>query len=243
MFHPKGPSFWELARQGLSSTTEGYDLLAPKFDYTPFRTPEGILDGIRPVLGQVGTGLDVCCGTGAGVELLLEHTSGEVVGIDLSQGMLEQGRENLHEHPQGHRAHLVRTDALHMPFHDRFDVATCFGAFGHILAEDQPAFVAAIFRALRPGGRFVFVTAHDPGPAHWAWWLAHAYNGVTHLRNRLIDPPFHMYYLNFLLPQVQTLCEDAGFVVRLHRHLYDGRLSRIVVVEALKPEAPSSPSA
>jgi hypothetical protein len=45
MFHPQGPTFWELARQVLSSTERGYDLLAPKFDFTPFRTPEEILDG------------------------------------------------------------------------------------------------------------------------------------------------------------------------------------------------------
>ena len=40
MFHAKGPTFWELAVQALSSTEHGYDLLAPKFDYTPFRTPD-----------------------------------------------------------------------------------------------------------------------------------------------------------------------------------------------------------
>ena len=34
MFHPNGPSFFELVEQALSSTERGYDLLAPKFDYT-----------------------------------------------------------------------------------------------------------------------------------------------------------------------------------------------------------------
>jgi hypothetical protein len=33
----------ELARQALSSVEGGYDLLAPKFDHTPFRTPDGVL--------------------------------------------------------------------------------------------------------------------------------------------------------------------------------------------------------
>ncbi|MGO9081297.1 MAG: hypothetical protein ACLQDY_20030, partial [Streptosporangiaceae bacterium] len=31
----------ELAMQALSSVEGGYDLLAPKFDHTPFRTPDG----------------------------------------------------------------------------------------------------------------------------------------------------------------------------------------------------------
>ena len=36
MFSPRGPSVRELAVQALSSVEGGYDLLAPKFDHTPF---------------------------------------------------------------------------------------------------------------------------------------------------------------------------------------------------------------
>ena len=39
MFSPHGPSVRELAMQALASVEGGYDLLAPKFDHTPFRTP------------------------------------------------------------------------------------------------------------------------------------------------------------------------------------------------------------
>jgi hypothetical protein len=72
MFSPRGPSVRELAMQALSSVEGGYDLLAPKFDHTPFRTPDGMLDvaagALRP-LGPFGPGLDVCCGTGAGMRV------------------------------------------------------------------------------------------------------------------------------------------------------------------------------
>ena len=71
MFHPKGPSLFELAQQWLSSTKRGYDLLAPKFDYPPFRTPEPILSVVGEHLGRfapVGSLLDVCCGTGAAMQ-------------------------------------------------------------------------------------------------------------------------------------------------------------------------------
>src|SRR5713101_6986048 len=65
MFHPNGPTFFELAEQALSSTERGYDLLAPKFDHTPFRTPDEVLDRVveqlRP-LGPFASALDVCCG-------------------------------------------------------------------------------------------------------------------------------------------------------------------------------------
>jgi hypothetical protein len=73
MFSPEGPSLRELAMQALSSVEKGYDLLAPKFDHTPFRTPAGVLDAtagaLRP-LGPFGRGLDLCTGTGAGVRVL-----------------------------------------------------------------------------------------------------------------------------------------------------------------------------
>src|SRR6266446_6444710 len=73
VFSPQGPSVRELAMQALSSVEGGYDLLAPKFDHTPFRTPDGVLDAtagaLRP-LGPFGRGLDVCCGTGAGMRIL-----------------------------------------------------------------------------------------------------------------------------------------------------------------------------
>src|SRR5713101_7244745 len=81
--------------QALSSVEGGYDLLAPKFDHTPFRTPDGVLDAaagaLRP-LGPFGRGLDVCCGTGAGMRVLTSLCQGPVTGVDFSAGMLAQAR-------------------------------------------------------------------------------------------------------------------------------------------------------
>src|SRR5207249_9434407 len=92
MFHPHGPTFWELAQQCLSSTERGYDLLAPKFDVTPFRTPDEILDGLAKYLGpprSIDAALDVCCGSGAAIRILQPLVRQGVVGIDFSRGMLE----------------------------------------------------------------------------------------------------------------------------------------------------------
>ena len=77
--------------QALSSVEHGYDLLAPKFDHTPFRTPESVLDatvGALRELGPFSTGLDVCCGTGAGM-LVLRPLCGRLsTGVDFSAGGL-----------------------------------------------------------------------------------------------------------------------------------------------------------
>ncbi|MFD9462533.1 class I SAM-dependent methyltransferase [Streptomyces sp. NPDC060027] len=96
MFTPQGPTLRELAVQGLSSIEHGYDLLAPKFDHTPFRTPDAILDAVGRALAPLGpftAGLDLCCGTGAGMEVLRELCRESVTGVDISRGMLTVGRE------------------------------------------------------------------------------------------------------------------------------------------------------
>jgi hypothetical protein len=54
MFTAQGPTFRELAVQALSSVERGYDLLAPKFDHTPFRTPDAVLDAVTRALRPLG---------------------------------------------------------------------------------------------------------------------------------------------------------------------------------------------
>src|SRR5262245_31456136 len=115
MFHPNGPTFFELAQQALSSTERGYDLLAPKFDYTPFRTPQPMIDAVaehlKP-LAPFGSGLDLCCGTGAGMEMLRPLCRERVVGLDFSRGMLDVCRRRLATTPDEAAVELVRGDAL-----------------------------------------------------------------------------------------------------------------------------------
>lgn len=98
MFTPQGPSLRELAVQALSSVEHGYDLLAPKFDHTPFRTPDSVLEAVESALSSMGPfehGLDLCCGTGAGMEVLRQVCRESVTGVDISAGMLAVGREQV----------------------------------------------------------------------------------------------------------------------------------------------------
>src|SRR5438876_9768130 len=136
MFHPRGPTFLELAVQARSTARKGYDLLAPKFYYTPFRTPDEILQAVATQLAPLGpfdSGLDVCCGTGAGMHLLRPLCRERVVGLDVSQGMLEVCRQRLVDAPGTAALELVRGDALALPFAAEFEIVVCFGALGHIL--------------------------------------------------------------------------------------------------------------
>jgi SAM-dependent methyltransferase len=240
MFHPKGPTFYELAVQALSSTERGYDLLAPKFDYTPFRTPQEIVDAVGArleALGPFGRGLDLCCGTGAGLHMLRPLCRELTVGIDISRGMLEVCRQQTADLPGKTEIDLVRGNVLALPFGEDFDVAVCFGALGHILPRDASRFVSEIVRVLRPGGKVAFVTSPWPPFRSLSYWLARGFNAAMHIRNALIWPPFIMYYLTFLLPETQKLLECHGFAVEVQPLLLPGPWARLHMVCATKPSS------
>jgi SAM-dependent methyltransferase len=210
VFSPGGPSLRELARQALSSVEGGYDLLAPKFDRTPFRTPDGVLDGtagaLRP-FGPFGRGLDVCCGTGAGMRVLRSLCLGPVTGVDFSAGMLAQART---AHPG---AGWVRADVRALPFAGAFDLAVSFGALGHFLPAERPALFAGVHRALRAGGVFAFPVGAPLRASSGAYWALLGFDLAMRVRNAVWRPPFVMYYRTCPLPAVRDDLTAAGFTV------------------------------
>jgi ubiquinone/menaquinone biosynthesis C-methylase UbiE len=210
MFSPQGPSARELAMQALSSVEHGYDLLAPKFDHTPFRTPDVVLDAtadaLRP-LGPFGGGLDVCCGTGAGMRVLTSVCQGPISGVDFSTGMLARARSAHAE------AEWVRADVRALPFAGAFDLAVSFGAFGHFLQAERPALFAGVHRALRPGGLFAFpIAAPQPVTSGWYWALL-GFDLAMRVRNAVWRPPFVMYYGTCPLHAVRDELTASGFSV------------------------------
>jgi ubiquinone/menaquinone biosynthesis C-methylase UbiE len=237
MFHRKGPTLFELAQQALSSVERGYDLLAPKFEYTPFRTPDVVLKTAMEQVGPPGSidrALDVCCGTGGAMRFLRPLCRREVVGVDMSQGMLDESRKLLADAPGEAKLTFVQANALELKYESEFDVVTSFGAFGHILEEDEPRLVQGITRALRPGGRFIFVTTHMPSPLNPGYWLARGFNAAMRVRNAIWKPPFVMYYLTFLVPRARELLEARGFDVDVRDRLIPEPFTGYSIVVATK---------
>ncbi|MFE5400160.1 class I SAM-dependent methyltransferase [Streptomyces sp. NPDC056580] len=216
MFSPEGPSLRELAVQALSSVEHGYDLLAPKFDSTPFRTPRSVLESVAEALGPLGPfedGLDLCCGTGAGTELLAGLCGRSVTGVDFSAGMLDVARRR--EPSGGPDVAWVRADARALPFAPAFDLVVSFGAFGHFLPRELPGLFRGVRSVLRPGGSFAFPLFAPPRPGSPAFWTLLGFDSVMRVRNALWRPPFVMYYRTFRLGDVLGGLARAGFAVGL----------------------------
>lgn len=217
VFSPEGPTLRELAVQALSSVEHGYDLLAPRFDASPFRTPDAVLDATAAALAPLGpfdAGLDLCCGTGAGMRVLAPLCRTQITGADFSAGMLARARAAAPP-ARGPRPRWVRADARALPFAEGFDLAVSFGAFGHFLPAARPGLFAQVHRALRPGGLFAFpVGAPPPVRSPWYWAFA-GFDAAMRVRNAVRRPPFVMYYRTFPLPAVRADLAAAGFDVAL----------------------------
>jgi len=234
LFGKDGPSLFELLYQALCSTERGYDLLAPKFDATPFRTPDEILAPAIAEIGKVDAALDVCCGTGAAMGYLRPVCARRLAGIDFSRGMLAQARIHLSESPGIVEPELIRANIFEPRFCEEFDLVTCFGALGHVPPEREREFVRIVRRALKPGGRFVFVTGFRAPVWSLLGFVLRAFNTIMRIRNAVLKPPFIMYYLTFVLPDARELLESEGFAVDVREGVYLAPLDRYKLVIATR---------
>ncbi len=216
MFAKNGPTLFELLYQALCSTQRGYDLLAPKFDLTPFRTPDELVQHAVSVIGQADDALDVCCGTGVGMKFLHPICKRRLVGIDFSAGMLSQARQKLANCSGTAEVQFIEQDVMKMTFRGEFDVITCFGALGHVIPGEENIFLHRIYDALKPGGRFVTFTADAPSLFSVSGILVRGFDAVMKIRNLLLKPPFVMYYSTLRLPQLLKTLEAEHFIAQIH---------------------------
>jgi len=138
---------------------EAYTRLAPLYELwarvTEARPRRRVLELAAPRDGEAV--LEVAIGTGAQlVELAGRNPSGRTVGIELSEGMLEQARKRLSDAGVEERVELERASALELPFGDRsFDLLVNSYMLDLLPRDDIPRALAEFNRVLRPGGRIV----------------------------------------------------------------------------------------
>ena len=95
--------------------------------------------------------VDAGCGSGRLTADLIDRLpDGEVIAIDRSWNMLQMARANLRP-SYGSRVRFIQVSLPDLPFERSADVVFSTATFHWV--NDHPALFAAIFRALRPGGR------------------------------------------------------------------------------------------
>jgi demethylmenaquinone methyltransferase/2-methoxy-6-polyprenyl-1,4-benzoquinol methylase len=105
--------------------------------------------------------LDIATGTGDFAIACLKLNPERVTGVDISNGMLEKGRQKLVKRKLDDRIVLEYGDSEHLQFNDgTFDAITV--GFGVRNFEDLEAGLREMHRVLRPGGRAAILEFSKP---------------------------------------------------------------------------------
>lgn len=105
--------------------------------------------------------LDLCCGACRHMLVLREMGFTQLVGLDLSSELLDVAARELANGTQPESAcadvELIQSDMRQIPYENHFaTVLSLFTSFGYFQQDEENwAVFDAVYRALRPGGRFL----------------------------------------------------------------------------------------
>lgn len=167
-----------------------FDSISPKYDFLNHFLSLGIdirwrkkairkLQDLNPKII-----LDVATGTGDFAIEALALNPDRVIGVDISEGMLEMGRKKMKT--LGHETIIeLRTgDSENLPFEDN-KMDAVIVAFGVRNFENLEKGISEMYRVLRPGGRMVILEFSKPR----SFPFKQLYN----------------FYFNFILPKIGRL--------------------------------------
>ncbi|UWG47245.1 SAM-dependent methyltransferase [Halanaeroarchaeum sp. HSR-CO] len=158
------------------------------------REKQAVLDALEPVEDR--TVLEIACGTGRFTVMLAERGA-DIVGLDISGPMLQQGREKAKNAGVIDHLEFMRGDAGRLPFpDDHFDVVFAMRFFH--LADTPAAFLTEMARVSR---NQVFFDTFN------AFSTRSAYNWMLPMGSRLYEDD-----------EVSNLIDEAGLTLEESAH-------------------------
>jgi demethylmenaquinone methyltransferase / 2-methoxy-6-polyprenyl-1,4-benzoquinol methylase len=164
--------------------------------------------------------LDVATGTGDVAILIAKILKPQkVIGIDISEGMLELGRKKIAKQMLNNRIELLQGDSETINFsNDSFDAITV--AFGVRNFENLRQGLKEMLRVLKPGGRLVVLEFSRPSQpifrAFYSFYMKYIASGI----GKLVSKNREAYqYLNV---SVKAFPEGKEFVNILNETGYSG---------------------
>ena len=152
-----------------------FDSIAPAYDFMNTAMSFGLhrhwrnkaLRAVASELNAQGNALnilDIACGTGdVAFELRRRYPDARIVGVDLSEGMLQEARKKLDRLPEEQREGISfeKGDSLALRFdNDSFDLVTV--AYGVRNFEHLEQGLREMARVLRPGGMICVIELSEP---------------------------------------------------------------------------------
>jgi SAM-dependent methyltransferase len=143
------PALWRLFRP---LTRRQFDAIAPRWE--AMRLPDTLVpleSALAVVGGPPKRALDLGTGTGAAARTVAQRfPDADVVGADLSEGMLAEARRALPEELAG-RVRFEIADASRLPYED--------SSFDLVTLSNMIPFFDELARVLAPGGTAVFASS------------------------------------------------------------------------------------
>jgi ubiquinone/menaquinone biosynthesis C-methylase UbiE len=137
--------------------------------------------------------IDLGCGPGQTTRFLFEHGVSDLIGTDISTGMIQKARV-LNPGIQFEVADML---ALSYP-DDSFGSAVAFYAIVHFTEAELKKAFAGIYRVLKDGGQFLF--------------SFHIGKEIIH-RNDFFDIPVNIDFYFFETREILSMIQEAGFKI------------------------------
>ena len=127
-----------------------------------FTARPAVMEMCAPVQGQ--SVLDLGCGEGYCSRELRRRGAATVLGIDLSQSMIEAAQHQDQQDNLGITYQVGCATDLHQYTQQPFDLVVAVFLFNYLTVAQTQACMTEIFQVLKPGGRFVFSIPHPAFP-------------------------------------------------------------------------------
>ncbi|WP_182877835.1 class I SAM-dependent methyltransferase [Microbispora sp. H10670] len=175
-----------------------FDRIADRYDDQMRAWERRLFPGSREwAVGQArGHVVEIAVGTGLNLPLYDAGTT--VIGIELSERMLDLARRRVALAGLGARVELRQGDVQRLDLPDGI-ADTVLSTFTMCTIPDPAAAAREAYRVLRPGGRFVLA---EHGPAR---------NPVLRAGMRLVEPLFVRFEADHLTRDPRPYLERAGF--------------------------------
>ena len=169
--------------------------------------------------GPTETVLDVATGTAAVALELVRQKDCFVVGVDLTSGMLDEGRRRVALAAASQKIRLQEGDARSLPFADgQFDALT----FTYLLryVEDPPEVLRELARVVKPGGTIAGLEFGVPSGVWRPSWEVWTRVGLPvagrligdgwHEVGTFLNPSIRSFYDRWPLPLLAAAWSEAG---------------------------------
>ncbi|WP_297460015.1 methyltransferase domain-containing protein [Thermococcus sp.] len=196
-----------------------YDLAS--YIYEPVNSflekPTGIRKARRELI-EKARGRVIELGVGTGLNLPLYREGVEVIGVDVSEGMLKKAKGK--KSPA--RVKLVKADARSLPFPDEsFDTAV--STFFLCVVPEKGKVLGEVRRVLKPDGLLLAMECSPPKNPVFRAFLS----GLSALTSRLTGTDFRV--------DVGNLLRKSGFEILEEKNLVNGAVRIIVARPSGEP--------